>query len=337
MKKAAWIIALTLVLMPKVLVYAADFSDDIGIPEQSYEETVTDEGTGEAENPPAAETPAEGTVQTETEAAAPMTEQTEEQVQADNKTEETGQAAAKAEPKQETEKIKGAAAEEDQAAKAQDSAGSGYGTSSYYGGGTYSGGAGEDDSALLRRIYNAVVYERMRMYGDSYIPQEFGRYIFIGDSRTAGMQMSVPANSQDCWSCRDSTGYDWMVSSGIPAVEPAITENTAVFILFGVNDLGNVNNYISYINRKTLEWEALGAETFFVAVGPVGNTTVTNAQIENFNRAVWENTCATYIDLYSALLYNGFSTQDGLHYTSGTYTYIYNYLKEQAVLLKNLG
>ncbi len=191
----------------------------------------------------------------------------------------------------------------------------------------------EEDADMLIRICKTVSYAQRRMNWETAIPQQkmsFSRYIFIGDSRTVGMQMSVPWNEEDCWSCQESMGYDWMVSAGVPAVEQEITENTAVFILLGINDLGNVNNYIGYINGKAPEWEARGAEVFYVAIGPVGQTTVTNAQIESFNATVRNNIAAPYIDLYSAMMQTGFSTQDGLHYTAGTYSFIYNYLKEQA-------
>ncbi len=190
-----------------------------------------------------------------------------------------------------------------------------------------------DDEALdmYDRIQNLLLFEDGADAGDLSGKQKAANYVFIGDSRTVGMQSAVGGDAADSWSAKVSMGYNWMVSEGIPNVESAIGNGTAVFILLGINDLGNVNSYISYVDAKAAEWNERGAATYFCAVGPVGNTTVTNAQIENFNSTVSSNLVnAVYIDLYTDLMNNGFSTQDGLHYTNDTYVHIYQMLKNIA-------
>ena len=152
------------------------------------------------------------------------------------------------------------------------------------------------------------------------------KLVFIGDSRTEGIRDAV--NDDSVWSCLSSMGYDWMVSTGVPQVEDQIEDNTAVIILMGVNDLYQVNNYISYINSKAAEWSDRGAQTYFVSVGPVQNDPyASNAEIENFNTAMQTNlTGVTYIDVYSYLVTNGFSTVDGIHYPNSVSIDIYNYI-----------
>ena len=154
----------------------------------------------------------------------------------------------------------------------------------------------------------------------------FDDAVFIGDSRTEGLRDAV--NDDSIWSCLSSMGYDWMVSTGVPQVEDQIEDNTAVIILMGVNDLYHVNDYISYINSKAAEWGNRGAQTYFVSVGPVQNDPYcSNAEIESFNAAMQANLSGvTYIDVYSHLVSEGFSTVDGTHYPDSVSVDIYNYI-----------
>lgn len=171
----------------------------------------------------------------------------------------------------------------------------------------------------------ATIEERIEQYRESHfdMPSE---YIFIGDSRTVGMQSFAQGSGNDIWSCKKAAGYDWMVSEGIPAVEGQISEDTAVFILLGINDLAHSQAYADYINSKAASWEG---RTYFVSVGPVGNTTVTNTQIESFNSVLKDNAeHYEYLDLYGSMVQDGFGTWDGLHYTPDTCQYIYNFLKD---------
>ena len=150
------------------------------------------------------------------------------------------------------------------------------------------------------------------------------KLIFIGDSRTEGIRDAVQDDS--VWSCLSSMGYDWMVSTGVPQVEDEIEDNTAVIILMGVNDL--YHDYLSYINEKAVEWSDLGAQTYFVSVGPVENDPyASNTEIESFNSAMEANLSGvTYIDVYSHLVTDGFSTVDGIHYPNSVSIDIYNYI-----------
>ena len=150
--------------------------------------------------------------------------------------------------------------------------------------------------------------------------------IFIGDSRTVAMQEAVQDDS--IWSCMDSMGYVWMASEGVPAVEDEIGNNCAVIILMGVNDVYNLSNYIAYTNEKAAEWAAKGASTYFVSVGPVdGDPYVTNGEIESFNASLQAGLIGvTYIDIYTYLMENGYSTLDGTHYPDDVSLSIYNFI-----------
>ncbi len=152
------------------------------------------------------------------------------------------------------------------------------------------------------------------------------KLIFIGDSRTQDMMNAVSDNS--IWSCRVGAGYEWMTSTGVPNIEGDIEDHTAVIFLFGVNDPANIANYINYVNYKANEWAGKGAKTYYVAVGPVTNDPyVSNAQIEAFNESLKVSlTGVVYIDIYTYLTENGYSTVDGTHYPDNVSIAIYNYI-----------
>ena len=154
------------------------------------------------------------------------------------------------------------------------------------------------------------------------------KLIFVGDSRTEGIRDAVGDDS--VWSCLSGKGYDWMVQTGVPQIEDEIEKNTAIIFLMGVNDPFNVNNYINYINEKAYEWAAIGAQTYFVSVGPVEKDPyITNAQIESFNTSMENNLSGVkYIDVYTHLVENGYDTVDGLHYPANVSIEIYNYILE---------
>lgn len=151
--------------------------------------------------------------------------------------------------------------------------------------------------------------------------------IFVGDSRTVGMHSAVGGN--DIWSGEKSAGLDWMKSSGVPNIEANIGNGSAVIILMGVNDLYQPANYISYINEKASVWSSKGARTYFVSVNPTeGSYSTLNRDIDSFNQQLKKGLSnVSYIDTNSYLKSNGYSTQDGLHYTNDTYNKIYNYIK----------
>lgn len=154
------------------------------------------------------------------------------------------------------------------------------------------------------------------------------KLIFVGDSRTEGIRDAVGDDS--VWSCLSGKGYDWMVQTGVPQIEDEIEKNTAIIFLMGVNDPFNVNNYINYINEKAYEWAAIGAQTYFVSVGPVEKDPyITNEQIESFNTSMENNLSGVkYIDVYTHLVENGYDTVDGLHYPANVSIEIYNYILE---------
>ena len=169
------------------------------------------------------------------------------------------------------------------------------------------------------------------------------RKFFIGDSRTVQMYINLfgdwsdttvnklssgtTDSKNDVWSCKGSMGLDWMRSTGVPNIESSIASDNRIIILMGVNDLGNVDGYISYINSKAGEWKSKGAKTYFVSVTQ-GSAGTLSSRIPEFNSKMKSSLSSdvTYLDAYSYLNSAGWHSADGVHYDKATYEKIYNYI-----------
>lgn len=177
-------------------------------------------------------------------------------------------------------------------------------------------------------------------------PEVPHRRIFMGDSRTVGMYSAVhggnaepvdTVSGNEYWIAKTSQGYRWMTENAIPKAEAyGISTNTDIFILFGVNDLGNIEKYLSTINEKAAQWRQQGARVYYVSVNPVydgKSRNVKNSAIEQFNSHMRQGLsyAVTYVDTYSRLfpdISEDPSKTDrlGIHYHSDTYQTIYNIL-----------
>jgi len=171
-----------------------------------------------------------------------------------------------------------------------------------------------------------------------------GGTIFIGDSRTVGMQAAT--GSEELHIAKVGEGYRWFTNSKTQKeLEKALlgTINSKVVINLGVNDLGNVELYVAYYRQLIAKYPE--TNFYFLSVNPVEktlakrrgyNTTyVNNTQIKAFNKKVKAAFRSNYIDSYTYLTKNGYiaskgkATTDGIHYKVSTSKRIYNYVKRQ--------
>ena len=153
------------------------------------------------------------------------------------------------------------------------------------------------------------------------------KIIMIGDSRT-DMMKDVVENEKITWICKVGMGYKWLKDTALNTLQQEMEGNEDVFIWLGVNDVYNISNYISLLNKEIPKWKARGADVYIVAVGQVmDDPYVTNKEIEDFNsRMKNEIAGARYVNLYSYLKKYGYKTTDGTHYDSETTWKIYRYL-----------
>lgn len=158
-------------------------------------------------------------------------------------------------------------------------------------------------------------------------------YIFVGDSRTVGME-AVRQNENTTYIGKVSMGYQWLSGHAGKTLQKHLDKNPTakVIFAFGINDLGNVDHYISYYRSMMQKYPQ--ARFYVMSVNPVEhkkakkhNYTVKNAQIKEFNTAMQVAFgSSVYIDTYTYLQQSGFETVDGIHYTPQTYGKIYDYV-----------
>ena len=103
-------------------------------------------------------------------------------------------------------------------------------------------------------------------------------------------------------------------------------------LAFGVNDLGNIQKYISYYTKLIKKYPK--TRFYIDSVNPVDEKTeashgysVRNAQIVSFNKKMRAGVGKNrFLNTYSYLTENGFETSDGVHYTLEDYSGLYSYI-----------
>ncbi len=184
---------------------------------------------------------------------------------------------------------------------------------------------GETDNGWYQILRDGTVgYIRSDFLGEKTVATS---YIFAGDSRTVQMSQAV-SKSEHTWIAQVGEGYDYFVNTAIPQIDASITDGCVIIINYGVNDLHNVDKYISKINSKIDSWIEKGATVYYAAVLPVSDyPTITNADIESFNSTIRSGLDSRigWLDGYTYLQTYGFNTADGLHFDYDTYRNLYAY------------
>ena len=156
-------------------------------------------------------------------------------------------------------------------------------------------------------------------------------YLFVGDSRVVGMSSAVSASGTS-FVGKVSMGYSWMVSTALSQVKAKLKKEPTLYVIFcfGINDLGNIDKYISEYKKLISSYKY--ANFFFMSVNPINTSAarangykVTNSEIEAFNTKLKEAMGFRYLDTYKWMTKKGFDTADGIHYASSTYSKLYQY------------
>ena len=184
----------------------------------------------------------------------------------------------------------------------------------------------------------------------------YSKVIFVGDSRTAGIQatlnkqMSSSVTNGVSFVANPGKGLSWFRDTGYAQLIEEIdkTEGSkpiAVIFNLGVNDLGNAGNYVSYMTSIASTLKSKNCKLFYMSVNPINSIMITKAgrgarteaQVREFNIKIRSGLSLDYkyIDMYSVLMKKGYGTNarydgvddgdDGLHYTTKTFKRIYYY------------
>lgn len=160
------------------------------------------------------------------------------------------------------------------------------------------------------------------------------KVIFVGDSRTLGMAETVPGITAIA---KTGQGYWWFISEALPQLQAQLkkTPKASVVFNFGVNDITNYTQYIAKYQELIKKYPK--AKFYVMSVNPIkkklynaygyyGGYAKMNKLIKTFNAEMKKAFPDQYIDAFTYLKKNGFSTVDGLHYDSETYRKIYDYV-----------
>lgn len=142
--------------------------------------------------------------------------------------------------------------------------------------------------------------------------------IFIGDSRTVGMENAVAETENIFFVSKVGQGLKWFKETAIEEVAKIKEENGhikywTIISNLGVNDLHNANKYKEqYSLLLKNEWK--NDRFYFVTVNPVIDdlTTVSNQSIWQFNQIMSEE--YQIINTYD-FVNSHMDSKDGLHYS----------------------
>ena len=145
---------------------------------------------------------------------------------------------------------------------------------------------------------------------------KFSGYLFVGDSRTVGLDEAVSGVSSIA---KVGAGVTYFKSI-LPEVTKVRGKN--VIFNFGVNDRDRYKDYVSVY--KSLPKEFIqNNNVIFMSVNPTDGSKYGswNADIDKFNAYVKKNLPSgiKYLNTNSTLKKEGFQTRDGCHYKPVTY------------------
>jgi len=135
-------------------------------------------------------------------------------------------------------------------------------------------------------------------------------------------------DNNNLWVGAVGKGRDWFVNYGSIQADPYITAGTKVVINLGVNDTRQVDKYIEDMNKICQTWIDRGASVYYLSVNPLDYSKyVNNDNIVAFNSTLSAGLIPDikWIDSYSYLINNGYTTVDGIHYNHATSKAIYNF------------
>lgn len=160
-------------------------------------------------------------------------------------------------------------------------------------------------------------------------------FIFVGDSRTVSMGDAV---ADTCtYLGEEGEGYQWFSSEGAVALRTLLENDPSQTVIYnlGVNDPENVDVYIELYENIAKEFS--DTPFYYMSVNPLdedADFTTTNAMAQEFNTALKNAFPDGYLDTYTYLTENGFTTTDGLHYDEATsvklHDYVVNTIMEKA-------
>lgn len=134
---------------------------------------------------------------------------------------------------------------------------------------------------------------------------------------------------------RTAASLYWLQAEGASRLAVVSEDVHTVIVLMSLNDLYHPTAYAEYMNELSAQYP--DKRFIFLSLGPVNEEVerahgykVKNSEVEFFNESVKAGLSSgvEFMDFYSYLQQEGFSTTDGVHYLQNDYVKIYNYIME---------
>ena len=161
-------------------------------------------------------------------------------------------------------------------------------------------------------------------------------YIYLGDSRFVGMNKYIHIDEMENTFvvAKVGEGLSWLKNTAAGKIDEIMGNNTdidnwVIITGLGINDYWNASKYIDYYDTMD------DVQLILVSVNPVEKDKCDahgydygklSEGIITLNDRLME-TGYRYIDVYSAMMDEGFSTIDGVHYKKETYQFIYDIIR----------
>ena len=161
------------------------------------------------------------------------------------------------------------------------------------------------------------------------------KLIYVGDSRIVGMKDTINDSSSKFIS-EVGVGYDWLKNTASSSIDNELKDNSnsIVILSLGVNDLQNIDDYISFYDELIKKYSS--NKFYILSVNPFDESktssngySVTNKDINKFNDKLKSKFASNYIDTNNGI--STFDTDDGVHYNSETYKKINDYVVNNLV------
>lgn len=175
---------------------------------------------------------------------------------------------------------------------------------------------------------------------EAVVENKTWKYVLVGDSRMVGMQQEAirtgTVKPNMTFICEGGEGYNYL-NSNLAYIQSLCDSSTILVVALGVNDMGNLNSYISLLNAMA-DWDC---RIYYSLVTPVneekelastGSLKITNAAIDSFNAnmMIGLDKRIGIIDLSSYMKTfiadPSTTNMDGIHYQARIYLNVYNYL-----------
>ena len=169
----------------------------------------------------------------------------------------------------------------------------------------------------------------------------YERLVMVGDSRTVGIANALGANqiAEDVYNtgyeyfiCKTSMGYDWLSSTAINLINSYATPKTALVFWLGINDYGYSSQYNRYADLISHNAGGWGCDLYYADITCLARGD--SDAIKAFNTGLKSRlgSGVHWIDLWdfveNGITSGNLSYTDGIHYTSDTYSAIYQRIKQ---------